>query len=586
MKPKIVLLVLVAAALAGAGGWFAAKQSPSPAAPSGSNGRKVLFYQSPMHPWIKSDKPGKCTICGMNLTPVYEGEKPLDVGKGTVVLSSNSINVIHVETTEVNKQPLRRTLNVAGTIDDNDARHRILSAYVDGRIDKLFVNFVGAEVKEGEPLATIYSTALLNAQREYMNLSRQLSGQTSADLRKITQDLLTAAAQRLKQLGMSEAQLKQLPEKPDADIHTSILAPMSGTVVSRNVYEGQYVKEGEKLFEIADFSTMWFVFDAYERDLNWLRVGQKVEITTPAASGKTFQGTISFIDPNIKEMTRSAKVRVEVPNPLIEANGQKHRELYHKLYAQGTVQIETPEVITAPRTAVLAPGAQAVVYVARDGGAYERRQVKLGRSGDDAWEILEGLAAGERVVTTGNMLIDAQAQLNESVHAREDDTPSVAEATGHKAVALDAHQQQSAQDLMRLADTMGQALAADNVEAFRTESEKLKAVLPHLKESFAASPPEWVGLAEKVEAAAHFPEVADLAAARKVFLPFSMAAVELARKARAQEKQFRSLRIYQCPMVNQAVPGAAKRGFWVQAAGPLRNPFFGSDMLDCGSEVK
>ena len=447
------------------------------------------------------------------------------------------------------------------------------------------MNFVGAEVKEGEPLATIYSTPLLNARREYMNLFRQLSGQPSADLRKITQDLFTAAAQRLKQLGMSEAQLKELPEKPDADIQTSILAPMSGTVVSRNVYEGQYVKEGERLFEIADFATMWFIFDAYERDLNWLQVGQKVEITTPAASGKAFQGTISFIDPNIKEMTRSAKVRVEVPNPLIETNGQKHRELYHKLYAQGIVQIETTEVVSAPRTAVLAPGAQAVVYVAREGGAYERRQVKLGRSGDDAWEILEGLAAGERVVTTGNMLIDAQAQLNASAHAMDDNTTSTAEASVPKPAALDNHQQQSAQDLMRLADSMGQALAADNLETFRTESGKLKTVLPHLKESFASSG-ERADLAAKIEAAAHFPEVADLAAARKVFLPFSMAAVELARKARAQEKPFRSLKIYQCPMVNQAVPGAAKRGFWVQSAGPLRNPFFGSDMLDCGSEVK
>src|ERR1043165_6913027 len=159
MKTKHILMVIIVAALAGAGGWFAAKQSPPPVANSSSNGRKVLFYQSPMHPWIKSDKPGKCTICGMDLTPVYEGEKGIEPQEGTVILSSNSINVIHVQTSEVKKQPLRRTMNVAGTIDDNDSRHRVLSAYVEGRIDKLFVNFVGAEVKEGEPLATLYSPA-------------------------------------------------------------------------------------------------------------------------------------------------------------------------------------------------------------------------------------------------------------------------------------------------------------------------------------------------------------------------------------------------------------------------------------------
>jgi Cu(I)/Ag(I) efflux system membrane fusion protein len=585
MKPRIILLVFVVAALAGAGGWFAAKKSPTPQATSSSDGRKVLFYQSPMHPWIKSDKPGKCTICGMDLTPVYEGEKGIEPQEGTVVLSSNSINVIHVQTSEVKKQPLRRTMNVAGTIEDNDSRHRILSAYVEGRIDKLFVNFVGAEVKEGEPLATIYSPALLNAQREYINLSKQVSNQTSTDLGKINSDLLGAAAQRLRQLGLTEAQLKELASKPDAEIHTSVLAPMSGTVVSRNVYEGQYVKEGEKLFEIADFSSMWFLFDAYERDLNWLRVGQKVEISTPAASGKTFRGTISFIDPNIKEMTRSAKVRVEVPNPLIESDGRKHRELYHKLYAQGVVQIETPEVVAAPRTAVLAPGAQPLVYVAKEGGAYERREVKLGRVGDDFWEVLEGLVPGETVVTTGNMLIDAQAQLNASTHAIEEETTSIPGTNGPIGAPLNADQQHTGQEALQLADKLAQALAADNVEAFRTESKKLNPTLSALKESFAGAP-EWNALAEKLEAAGHFPEVPDLAAARKVFLPFSMAAVEIAQKARVREKQFRSLKIFQCPMVNQAVPGAPRRGLWVQAAGPLRNPFFGSEMLDCGSEVK
>ncbi|HUR46171.1 MAG TPA: efflux RND transporter periplasmic adaptor subunit [Candidatus Saccharimonadales bacterium] len=584
MKAKIILGFLVVAALAAAAGWFAAKRGePVPSTAVGT-GRKALFYQSPMHPWIKSDKPGKCTICGMDLVPVYEGEKPIDVSESTVVLSSNSINVIHVQTSEVKKQTLRRTMNVAGTIEDNDSRHRLLSSYVDGRIDKLFVNFVGAEVTEGQPLATIYSTSLLNAQREYVSLSKRISGEPASELKKISEDLLKSAAQRLRQMGLSETQIKELPEKPDTDIHTSVLAPMSGTVVARNVYEGQYVKEGDKLFEIADFSTMWFLFDAYERDLNWLRAGQKVEISTPSVSGKKFEGTISFIDPNIKDMTRSAKVRVELANPIVESGGTKRRELYHKLYAQGVVQIDSPEVITVPRSAVLAPGSQTVVYVAKEGGAYERRPVKLGRSGDESWEILEGVSPGERVVTTGNMLIDAQAQLNASGHGNEDMLPDETAGT-NKVASLTPEQQQEVRHALESADKLGQALAMDSVEAFRAESAKLAPVLPRVKASLAGAP-VWAALGEKLEATGHFPEAPDLAAARKVFLPFSMAAVELARKARGQVKEFGSVKIFQCPMVNQAVPGAPKKGLWVQAAGPLRNPFFGAEMLDCGSEVK
>ena len=174
MKAKIFLGFLLVAALAGGGGWFASRHWPqSQTAARVTSGRNILYYQSSMHPWIKSDQPGKCTICGMDLVPVYEGDKGFDVAEGLVALSSNSVNVINVQTVAARRQPLRRTLRVAGTIDDNDTSHRLLSAYVEGRIDKLFVNYVGAEVTEGQPLATLYSTMLLNAEREYVALARQ-----------------------------------------------------------------------------------------------------------------------------------------------------------------------------------------------------------------------------------------------------------------------------------------------------------------------------------------------------------------------------------------------------------------------------
>src|SRR5438093_1097795 len=211
-----------------------------------------------MHPWIKSDKPGRCTICGMELAPVYEGEKGFDAGEGVTTFGSNIIQVIHVESDEVKRRPLRRSLRVAGTIDDDDTKHRLVSAYVDGRIEKLAVNFVGAEVNAGQPLATFYSPMLLNAERDYVVLIKQRSTSANAQLGVEHQRLVEAAAQRLKRLGLSDAQIAELPNKPESDIHTRILAPVSGTVVARHVYEGQYVKEGEKLFELADFSTMWF----------------------------------------------------------------------------------------------------------------------------------------------------------------------------------------------------------------------------------------------------------------------------------------------------------------------------------------
>ena len=338
MKVKILFVLILVAALAGGVGWFAAKHSSREKPAADSTGRKILYYQSPMHPWITSPTAGRCTICGMNLEPVYEGERGFTAAEGVVTLGSNSVQVINVQTEMVTNRALARTLRVAGTIDDDDTKHRRMSAYAEGRVEKLFVNFVGAEVIAGQPLAVFYSPALLAAESEYLTASRQKSAPDTSDtLRQERARLVDAAAQRLKRLGYSETQLAALTKKETADARTEILAPMTGTVVARGVYEGQYVKEGDVLFEIADFGTMWFQFDAYERDLGWLHSGQSVDISTPALPGKVFAAPITFIDPNLNEMTRSAKVRVELPNPLVEEDGRQRRLLYHRTFAEGVV---------------------------------------------------------------------------------------------------------------------------------------------------------------------------------------------------------------------------------------------------------
>jgi Cu(I)/Ag(I) efflux system membrane fusion protein len=434
MNAKLFLAFLAVAALAGAGGWFAANHfrgahDHGPAAKSEPSGRKVLYYQSSMHPWVKSDKPGKCTVCGMDLVPVYAGQKGYELAAGTVSLGSNAIQAIHLQVVEAKKRPLVRTLRVAGTIDDNDAKHRRLSAYVEGRIEKLHVNFIGAEVKEGEPLATFYSPMLLNTEREYALLFRQSQAAHSAALTAEHKRLMAAAEQRLTRYGLTPAQIAKLPFKAETNHLSEILAPMSGTVVTREIYEGQFVKEGDKLFELADFFTMWFQFDLYERDFAWVRVGQEVEITVPSVPGKQFNATVSFIDPNLNDMTRSARVRVELQNPLITVQGKARRELLHKTYAEAVVKLDTPEVLALPRSAVLHTGDRAVVYVDKGGGAYEQRRVKLGRAGDEQWEILDGVKEGERIVTTSNLLIDGQAQLNSQATEAGSPTPSAAAPT-------------------------------------------------------------------------------------------------------------------------------------------------------------
>lgn len=570
---KLLLVLLPVAALLG---WFAREWSAPSPAESRPAERKVLYYQSPMHPWVKSDRPGKCTICGMDLTPVLEGDRGFEAGEEVVALSSNQVAVIHVATAGVTRQPLRRTLRVAGTIDDNEQKHRVLSAYVDGRVDRLFVNYLGAEVAAGQPLAAFYSPMLLTAAREYLALMQPA--------RRPEDTLLPAAALRLRQLGLTDRQIAELPVTfTPTNLTLELVAPMTGTVVAKDVYEGQYVKEGDRLFELADFSTMWFQFDAYERDLAWLELGQEVEVTTPSLPGHVFTNAIAFIDPNLLEATRSARVRVEIPNPQMDEGGRSRRLLRHRLYAEGRVNVATPGVLGVPRTAVLSPGERPVVYVELGNGSYERRPVRLGRAGDELWEILEGVREGERVVTRGNLLIDAQAQLHADSHGPvhdhgETNAPS-------RAVALNPAQVATLTEFMTLADRLREALSADNLAAFNELAPSLHAAAPGLAEALRENP-GWHPYAEAILRVSHLDAAPDLAAARNEFHALSLETVKLVKRLRSADTNFAGLKVFQCPMTRQAFPGAPPRAEWLQLGGPVRNPYFGAAMLDCGTEVK
>ncbi|HEX7260377.1 MAG TPA: efflux RND transporter periplasmic adaptor subunit [Luteolibacter sp.] len=555
---KTLLTILITALLAAGATWLALRQQPPE---STAAGRKPLYYQSAMHPWIKSDKPGRCTICGMELTPVYPGEKGFDAtgGSNTIPLSQAQIQVLNVQTEAANIQQISRNLQVSGVIDDDATRHRILSAYVDGRIDKLYLNYMGAEVTAGQPLAEFYSPALLQAEREY----RQLTG----ELRKNT-------GLRLRQMGLTPEQLEAIPNKPVDSLASQILSPVSGTVVGQNVYEGQYVTTGEKLFEIADFSTMWFMFRAYEQDLPWIRIGQTVTVNSPALPGKSFEGKITFIDPNFEEATRSTKVRVELPNPKIDGR----RALLHRLYADGLVKIDAPSALTIPRSAVIQTGPEAVVYVDLGGGAYARTPVKTGRLGDTHVEILHGLNAGDKVVTQGNLLIDGQAEMNRSFMSAENEPATMP-------VELTAEQIKSITDFIRLADAMSLALAADDLAAFNKASEPAMETTDNFIKAIAGLPASNENI-DALDKARHFHGYQDLKSARAAFHPFSMAAAAIIESLR-KSKNFPDVQIWECPMVDQAVPNAPKKGRWLQTGKrPGTNPYFGTEMLDCGTEIK
>jgi Cu(I)/Ag(I) efflux system membrane fusion protein len=356
--------------------------------------RKVLFYQDSMHPWIKSDQVGKCSVCGMDLTPVYEGQSGLAVGENLIVLTSNNVTVLNVQTDEVKARKVSRNLQVSGTLEADETRKTIVAAPAAGRIDDLTIRYLGVDVKEGDHLVTFYSPELSLEKRRFLVRARM-------------------STQRDPTGGLAQ-------NMSDSDpYYSDLISPMTGTVVERNVYKGQYVHDGERLFTIVDLSTLWFRFDVYEQQLPWLAVGQVIQVTVPAVPGRVFSAAITFIEPVLNEPTRSFKVRAELKNPLVEINGRRQRLLGMGVYAHGEIQCAFDAAMAVPNSAILYPGHTAYAYVSKGSAAFEQRRLKLGRKGDDLWEVIHGLEEGDLVVTSGNLLLDAQAQFRHTSESME-----------------------------------------------------------------------------------------------------------------------------------------------------------------------
>lgn len=298
--------------------------------------------------------------------------------------------IIGVQTTPAVRQPLTRTLRIAGTIEVDATRRRTLTAWTDGRIERLFVNSVGAEIRTGEPLFALFSRDLLSLQQELLQLAGAGANSASA---------LAEQRLRLMQFGLTHRQVEELLVSREPSTTPVIMAPENGTIIAKAVEEGQWVRTGDRLFEIADFSRLWFVFELSVPDQAWARVGTRIEFSV---EGTTLSAPLAFIDPNLNPATHAATARAEFANP----GGLSRGAL-----AEGRLHVEHGEALVIPLSAVLDAGTGPVAWVDRGAFSYEPRVLQLGRRGDTTVEVLGGVAEGERVVTHGALLIDAQAQL-------------------------------------------------------------------------------------------------------------------------------------------------------------------------------
>ena len=525
-------------------------------APEGE-GRKTRFYQSPMHPWITSDKPGNCTICGMALVPIYEGEAGMESKEGVVSLNPRSVNVLAVTTVPVRRLELTKSLRFSGILEDDENIHRVIAAFYDGRIDQIYVEHIGKHVEKGQPLAAIYSPELLYVVREFQDAMR--GGDAS---------VARNAGQRLVQYGLSAEQVSGLAKQPDNVFTIDLLAPISGTVVTKKALKGQYIKTGEPLFEMGDLSRLWFHAEVYERDLPDIRLGQKAVLRTPTVPGREFEGVVTFIDPNFDPKTRSTKVRIEVDNPLAERDARGlPRVLPHRAYAEADITARLGEALVVPRSAVLRDGRRSIVYVESASGEYEQRAVKTGRVGDEGIEILEGLKDGERVVAQGNLMIDAEAQLRSSA------------APAQPVSVLRAP---VGEEFLGQLARVSEGLAADDAVAAVKAGQSLRELAAAIPESGETQVDQVLA---RLKAIPKNPAGGDLKALRQSFLPWSLAGADLAL-ALERGGQNPEMKVFECPMTGDSFPGAPSKAKWVQSGSEIRNPYLGAEMLSCGAEVK
>ncbi len=349
-----------------------------------------------MHPAVRSDRPGSCPVCGMDLVPANEVNEADD--GVTMVMTESAMALANVQTTPVRVEAPTREVQLPGRVAVDERRITTVSAHFDGRIRDLYVDFTGAPIRAGEAMATIYSPELISAQRELLQALKHEERSPST---------VASARRKLRLWELSEAEIQRIEESGTVQERVNLTAPVSGVVLDRKVSREAYVQEGTVLFEVADLSTVWVIFEAYADDLAWLHRGQSVAFTMRSNPGHQQEATIAYIDPVVNPNTRTARVRAEVSNP--------SRRLKPNMLVHGTTsgRGDAPKPLV-PASAVLWTGPRSILYVRvpdANTPRFEAREVTLGHQAGDHYVIEAGVKAGEAVVTHGAFRIDAEMQL-------------------------------------------------------------------------------------------------------------------------------------------------------------------------------
>jgi len=531
----------------------------------GEQGATATYYTCGMHPWVILPHPGDCPICHMKLEPIDPEKFQAELAIDPVVTQNMGVRLA-----TVTEASLTRNLRAVGTIDYDETRVRDVNLKVAGWLEKVFVNYLGAPVAAGDPLFDIYAPELFSAQEEYLGA-----------LRRGSLDLAAAARTRLEYFDVSPAEIDAIAARKEPKKALTIMSPWSGVVVAKNANEGMRVEPGTQLYRIADMTKVWVMVSLYEYQLPYVNAGQAAIMSLPYFPGQEFEGRVIYIYPTLDVKTREVKARIEFDNP----------ELLLKPGMFANVHIRASlarDRVLVPREAVIDTGKRQIAFVSLGEGRFEPREVTLGVEGEGGVvEVIDGLKPGERVVVSGQFLLDSEARMREGLakmirgDLAVEQEAVVAGAAPTDLIPLAPASEAVLGELLTTYFEVQDTLASDSMDgvadAGRVIAQKVDALLavpvpnaPH----FWHQHDEVATVRGKGLELAADTAIEDM---RLHYADLSVALIKLVRVTGVPASIDAQVQELRCPMYREDQGGTT----WLQPAGPVRNPYYGSSMLSC-----
>lgn len=525
-------------------------------------------YTCSMHPQINQPEPGSCPICGMALIPA-ETTAAATEAPTVVALSDTAQALAQIQTVILGTTTdAQSTQLLSGTVEVNEDLKKLQTAQFDGRIERLLVASEGQNIRKGQELAKVYSSTVLEAQQELL---------TAAKLKDQQPEWYEAVRNKLRYMKFSDTWIDQIEASEQPEPYFSVYAESAATVLKVNVKEGDYIMAGKPLFELADLSSVWVIFDAYEQQIDRFELGQSMRISVEALKAEEFDASVTFIDPVLNSRSRVTRVRAEIEN--------KKELLKPGMFVKGRIDVGSTrleEALMVPSSAVLWTGERSVVYVQPDSTKpnYQLTSVQIGRRSDDHYEVLSGLQLGDRIVVNGAFVIDASAQLRgqPSMMNTQGGQPTPATHdhgnTHSSSAAFSEAENRLIAELLPLYLSLKNALVASDVTAVGQSAaaaiQKVRSVQGQGEVSAAIDP--IVNGFQQISAAA------SIEFQREAFIALSEQFISWASQGQSAEE---TLYVQFCPMANNN-----KGAKWLSVEAEIRNPYYGDAMLTCGSVVE